>query len=73
MNLLLFPIAEISEIIDQTQTAVAGWRKVLDVLDVPIDVSDDPARHDAARRCAAGRGRARRLLLPHRASRPAAT
>ena len=26
MNLLLFPIAEISEIIDQTQTAVAGWR-----------------------------------------------
>jgi ATP-binding cassette subfamily B protein len=42
MNLLLFPIAEISEIIDQTQTAVAGWRKVLDVLDIPIDVSDDP-------------------------------
>src|SRR6185436_8736804 len=41
MNLLLFPIAEISEIIDQTQTAVAGWRKVLDVLDIPIDVSDD--------------------------------
>src|SRR6478752_2975599 len=43
MNLLLFPIAEISEIIDQTQTAVAGWRKVLEVLDIPIDVSDDPA------------------------------
>jgi putative ABC transport system ATP-binding protein len=43
MNLLLFPIAEISEIIDQTQTAVAGWRKVLDVLDIPIDVSDDPS------------------------------
>jgi putative ABC transport system ATP-binding protein len=42
MNLLLFPIAEISEIVDQTQTAVAGWRKVLDVLDVPIDVEDDP-------------------------------
>ena len=40
MNLLLFPIAEISEIIDQTQTAVAGWRKVLDVLDIPIDVTD---------------------------------
>ena len=42
MNLLLFPIAEISEIIDQTQTAIAGWRKVLDILDIPIDVSDDP-------------------------------
>lgn len=41
MNLLLFPIAEISEIIDQTQTAIAGWRKVLDVLDIPIDVADD--------------------------------
>ncbi|MGZ4796504.1 MAG: ABC transporter ATP-binding protein [Acidimicrobiia bacterium] len=40
MNLLLFPIAEISEIIDQTQTAVAGWRKVLDVLDIPIDVTE---------------------------------
>lgn len=39
-NLLLFPIAEISEIIDQTQTAVAGFRKVLDVLDIPIDVTD---------------------------------
>ncbi len=42
MNLLLFPIAEISEIIDQTQTAIAGWRKVLDILDIPIDVADDP-------------------------------
>ena len=40
MNLLLFPIAEISEIIDQTQTAIAGWRKVLDVLDIPVDVPD---------------------------------
>ncbi len=39
-NLLLYPIAEVSEIIDQTQTAIAGWRKVLDVLDIPIDVSD---------------------------------
>lgn len=42
MNLLLFPIAEISEIIDQTQTAIAGWRKVLDVLDIPIDVAEAP-------------------------------
>ncbi len=40
MNLLLFPIADISEIIDQTQMAIAGWRKVLDVLDIPIDVPD---------------------------------
>lgn len=40
MNLLLYPIAEVSEIIDQTQTAIAGWRKVLDVLDIPVDVAD---------------------------------
>lgn len=48
MNLLLFPIAEISEIIDQTQTAVAGWRKVLDVLDIPIDVADASGGVDLA-------------------------
>jgi putative ABC transport system ATP-binding protein len=38
VNLLLIPVAELGEILDQTQTALAGWRKVLDVLDVPIDV-----------------------------------
>lgn len=32
------PVAELGEILDQTQVAVAGWRKVLDVLDVPVDV-----------------------------------
>ncbi len=40
VNLLLFPIAEISEIIDQTQTAIAGWRKVLDVLDLPVELTE---------------------------------
>ena len=47
MNLILSPIGELSEILDQTQTAIAGWRKVLAVLDVPIDVVEptdaDPA------------------------------
>ncbi len=43
VTLLLNPIAELSEIVDQTQTAIAGWRKVLAVLDVPIDVIEpDP-------------------------------
>ena len=37
-GLILQPIGEIGEILDQTQTAVAGWRKVLDLLDEPIDV-----------------------------------
>jgi putative ABC transport system ATP-binding protein len=43
VNLLLSPIGELSEVLDQTQTAIAGWRKVLAVLDVPIDVREpDP-------------------------------
>jgi ABC-type multidrug transport system fused ATPase/permease subunit len=40
IGLLLNPIAEISEIVDRTQIAIAGWRKVLSVLAVPIDVTD---------------------------------
>lgn len=38
VNLFLEPVAELTEILDITQTAVAGWRKVLDVLDTPVDV-----------------------------------
>ena len=38
VSLLMNPIAELSEILEQTQTAIAGWRKVLAVLDVPVDV-----------------------------------
>ena len=40
VGLFLEPIAEFTEILDQTQTAVAGWRKVLDVLETPIEVAD---------------------------------
>jgi ATP-binding cassette subfamily B protein len=39
-NLFLEPVAEFTEIVDNTQTAVAGWRKVLDVLDMPVEVVD---------------------------------
>ncbi len=43
VNLLLIPVAELGEILDQTQTAMAGWRKVLDLLDIPIDIVEaDP-------------------------------
>jgi putative ABC transport system ATP-binding protein len=42
-NLILNPIAELSEILDQTQTAIAGWRKVIAVLDVPVDVVEPNA------------------------------
>jgi putative ABC transport system ATP-binding protein len=40
VNLLLVPISELSEILDQTQTAIAGWRKILGVLATPIDVKE---------------------------------
>ena len=67
VNLLLLPIAELSEILDQTQTAIAGWRKILGVLATPIDVVEPDRRR---RRCPAGalRGRPRRrpVRLPHR-------
>ncbi len=36
----LEPIAEFTEIIDQTQTAVAGWRRVLALLDRPVEIVD---------------------------------
>jgi len=42
VTLFLEPVAEFTEVLDQTQTAVAGWRKVLDVLDTPIEVADPP-------------------------------
>jgi ATP-binding cassette, subfamily B, bacterial len=43
---MLDPFAELSEVVDQTQLAVAGLSRVLDVLDMPIDLaeSDSPIR-----------------------------
>ena len=40
VSLLQLPIAELSEILDQTQIAIAGWRKILGVLATPIDVRE---------------------------------
>jgi ATP-binding cassette, subfamily B, bacterial len=37
-NLIVQPIAEIGEVLDQTQTALAGWRKVLRLMDTPVEV-----------------------------------
>ncbi len=39
-NLLIAPITELGEVLDQTQTALAGWWKVLDVLDTEVDLVD---------------------------------
>ncbi len=40
VGLLLNPIGELTEIVDQTQIALAGWRKVLGVLATPVDVPE---------------------------------
>jgi len=40
VNMLLNPVTMITEVLDQTQTALAGWRKVLAVLDQPVDIVD---------------------------------
>ncbi len=37
-TMLNAPIADLAETMDQTQTAAAGWRKILTLLDHPIDV-----------------------------------
>jgi len=38
VSLFLQPLSELSETFDFTQTAIAGWRKVLGVLDLPVDL-----------------------------------
>ncbi|MEA3076969.1 MAG: ATP-binding cassette, subfamily bacterial [Actinomycetota bacterium] len=40
VNLFLQPVAEFTDIVDQTQTAVAGWRRILDLLETPVDLPD---------------------------------
>jgi putative ABC transport system ATP-binding protein len=43
VNLILSPIGELGEILDQTQQGIAGWRRVFDLLDQPVDVVEpDP-------------------------------
>ena len=39
-GLFLDPLAELSETFDFTQTAIAGWRKILAVLDLPLEVAE---------------------------------
>ena len=42
-NLLVAPMTELGEVLDQTQTALAGWWKILNVLDTPVEVVDPVA------------------------------
>jgi ATP-binding cassette, subfamily B, bacterial len=40
VSIFLEPIANLTELLDYTQQALAGWRRVLDVLDTPIEVRE---------------------------------
>lgn len=40
VQLFIQPVQMLGEVINEAQTAVAGWRRVLDVLDIPPDVAD---------------------------------
>jgi ATP-binding cassette subfamily B protein len=40
VTLFLEPLTELSETFDMTQTAIAGWRKVLAVLDLPLELTE---------------------------------
>jgi ATP-binding cassette subfamily B protein len=39
-DLFLHPFVDLPEIYSQTQTAISGWRKVLAVLDLPIEIEE---------------------------------
>lgn len=43
VQLFIEPIQVFGEAVNEAQTAVAGWRRVLDVLDIPPDVADPGA------------------------------
>jgi putative ABC transport system ATP-binding protein len=40
VNLVLNPITELGEVLDQTQTALAAWWKVITVIDTPLEMTD---------------------------------
>jgi ATP-binding cassette, subfamily B, bacterial len=39
-QLFLDPFSDLPEIYSETQTAIAGWRKILSVLDLPVDIHE---------------------------------
>lgn len=49
VTLLQEPTGELGETTDRTQEAIAGWRKVLELLDMPIDVSERSDGHELPR------------------------
>ena len=53
VTLFVGPVQIGTEVLNEAQNAIAGWRRVLDVLDTPADVADPG--DGRARRCRAGR------------------
>ena len=48
VTILIQPISQLGEVLDQTQTALAGWWKILQMIDVPIDVVEPDPGTDLA-------------------------
>jgi ATP-binding cassette, subfamily B, bacterial len=46
VTLFVGPVQIATEVLDQIQTAIAGWRRILQVLDTPADVADPATRPD---------------------------
>ena len=42
-QLFLDPFSDLPEIYSETQTAIAGWRKILSVLDLPVEIQEPAA------------------------------
>ena len=40
VTILVAPISQLGEVLDQTQTALAGWSKILSMFDIPIEVEE---------------------------------
>ena len=70
VTIFLEPVAEFTEILDMTQQAVAGWKKVLDVLDTPVEVEDPRPEADPARPGTRHRAEPGVVRLPRRATGP---
>jgi ABC-type multidrug transport system fused ATPase/permease subunit len=49
ITLLNEPIGELGETTDRTQEAIAGWRKILELLDTRVDIVEPDAGHELPR------------------------
>ena len=63
-DVFLHVFTDLPEVYAETQTAIAGWRKILAVLDLPVEIVEPDGRRGTATRRAFGRGSRPALLLP---------